>query len=157
MRPNKQLGFAANFFFNLQHAVFYDKRWWSHLKLTVTSIVCCFFWLVEANVSFVYRFVCLFVVLDPFFNVKSTLKLQSAFSAPWILTAFNTHLQPISFRILVYNRNKHSTDRIVNFLLQLEDAKEWKTRCSWFYHVVLHIHLINELIYFVTVKAKKKI
>lgn len=34
------------------------------------------------------------------------------FSAPWILALFNTHLQPTSFILLVYNWNKHSTDKI---------------------------------------------
>lgn len=139
MRPNKQLGFAAKFLFNLQ-------RWGSHLKLTVTTIVFAFFFFFTCGSQylsclFLYlSFVCLFVLLDPYFNVKSTLKLHKVRFLLHEFWLYSTLIcsPPLSYcwYTIEISIVQIKFGWIVNILLQLEDAKEWETRCSWFYHVV---------------------
>lgn len=136
MRPNKQLGFAAKFLFNLQ-------RWGSHLKLTVTTIVFFFYLWKPISILFIslyLSFVCLFVLLDPYFNVKSTLKLHKVRFLLHEFWLYSTLIcsPPLSYcwYTIEISIAQIKFGWIVNILLQLEDAKEWETRCSWFYHVV---------------------
>lgn len=86
-------------------------------------------------------FVCLFVLLDPYFNVKkSTLKLHKVRFLLHEFWLYSTLIcsPPLSYcwYTIEISIVQIKFGWIVNILLQLEDAKEWETRCSWFYHVV---------------------